>query len=211
MLVFALAFALWAIVHSLTAGPAVKSWFRGAFGQRAYEGLFRPLYNVVSTVTFLLFLAATAALIPERLLWSVPMPARLLNYAVQVIGLAGLAYSLWQTDIWRFAGIRQFVAYLRGAEHPEGPDAFIETGTYALVRHPLYLFSLLVLWASPVITLRSAVLNLLVTAYFLIGSVYEERKLAAAFGDDYRRYQERVPRLLPLRLPSRRARTNDPA
>lgn len=202
---FVLTFALWAVFHSLTAGLAAKDWFRRTFGERAYEGLYRPLYNVVSTVTFLLFLAATAPLIPERTLWSIPSPASLLLTGVRLLALVALAYSLWQTDIWSFAGLRQLGRFLRGDPNPEPPAAFVQTGTYALVRHPLYLFSLVFLWASPVMSLRSAVLNLLITAYFLIGSIYEERKLLAEYGDAYLAYQSRVPRLLPVRLPSKAA------
>jgi protein-S-isoprenylcysteine O-methyltransferase Ste14 len=211
MLTFTLTFTLWAVAHSLTAGTTAKAWFRRVFGDRAYEGLYRPLYNIISTVTFLLFLAATAALIPEHALWSVPMPARLINYAVIALGMAGLAYSLWQTDIWQFAGLRQLANYLRGAPHPESADTFIDSGAYAIVRHPLYLFSLLILWAIPDMSLRSAVLNLLVTAYFVVGSIFEERKLVAVFGEPYQRYQRRVPRLVPLPRPSRSIQSNDPA
>lgn len=205
MIWFVLTFTLWAVVHSLTAGKAAKTWFRQTFGRRAYEGLYRPLYNIVSTVTFLLFLAATAPLIPERTLWSVASPAIWLLTGVRLMALVALAYSLWQTDIWSFAGLRQLGRFLRGDPQPEPPGAFVQTRTYALVRHPLYLFSLVFLWAAPVMSLRSAVLNLLITAYFLIGSVYEERKLLAEYGEAYRAYQARVPRLLPFRLPSRAA------
>ena len=40
--------------------------------------------------------------------------------------------------------------------------------------------------------------------YAAVGSVFEERKLLAEFGDDYRRYQATHPRLLPLRFRRRR-------
>jgi protein-S-isoprenylcysteine O-methyltransferase Ste14 len=37
------------------------------------------------------------------------------------------------------------------------------------------------------------------TAYFFLGSIPEEEKLIEEFGDAYRRYQQIVPRLVPLR------------
>jgi len=36
------------------------------------------------------------------------------------------------------------------------------------------------------------------TAYFVIGSRLEERKLVREFGENYRRYQQSVPALMPL-------------
>ncbi|MEZ4517569.1 MAG: isoprenylcysteine carboxylmethyltransferase family protein [Chloroflexota bacterium] len=192
---------IWALVHSLTAGRRAKHAFRERFGDRAYEGLYRLLYNLFSLATFLLVMVALAAVVPNRLLYSVPMPYRLINFALQGIGLVGLAYALWQTDIFSFAGVRQFWRYLTGEEIVEAQPRFITTGAYGVVRHPLYLFSLLFLWANPDMTLQSLVLYLYVTIYFYIGSIYEERRLAAVFGDAYATYRDRVPRFLPVRLP----------
>jgi protein-S-isoprenylcysteine O-methyltransferase Ste14 len=36
------------------------------------------------------------------------------------------------------------------------------------------------------------------TFYFWLGSIYEERKLLAFFGQAYRDYHKRVPRLIPF-------------
>jgi protein-S-isoprenylcysteine O-methyltransferase Ste14 len=43
---------------------------------------------------------------------------------------------------------------------------------------------------------------ILFTIYFYVGSIHEETRLLAEFGANYRDYQQRVPRLLPL--PGRR-------
>ena len=40
-------------------------------------------------------------------------------------------------------------------------------------------------------------MHLVLTAYFIIGSILEERRLLARFGDAYREYQQRVPMLIP--------------
>ena len=40
---------------------------------------------------------------------------------------------------------------------------------------------------------------LLITLYFYIGSIYEERRLVVEFGQTYREYQQCVPRLIPWR------------
>jgi methanethiol S-methyltransferase len=36
------------------------------------------------------------------------------------------------------------------------------------------------------------------TGYVIIGTLLEERDLIATFGDDYRRYRERVAMLIPF-------------
>jgi hypothetical protein len=39
---------------------------------------------------------------------------------------------------------------------------------------------------------------IMITLYFIIGSLLEERKLLAYYGEAYREYRQRVPGLFPL-------------
>jgi len=73
-------------------------------------------------------------------------------------------------------------------------------GLYSLVRHPLYLASMLVLWSQTQITEFMLAFNIAATLYFAVGSWYEEKRLLAVFGEEYASYQKRVPWLLPVRL-----------
>lgn len=203
MITILIAFTLWAVVHSLTAGGRAKAAFRRRFGERAYQGLYRGLYNLFSLLTFVVVLYAIAVSIPDRLLYSVPMPYRLLNYVAQGVGIIGLAYSIYRTGIFEFLGLSQLLRYLQGEPQPEQPAAFISTGTYGLVRHPLYFFSMLFLWANPDMTLQSLVLYVLITIYFVIGSLHEEKRLTAEFGEAYLTYKEQVPYMLPVKVPGR--------
>jgi protein-S-isoprenylcysteine O-methyltransferase Ste14 len=45
------------------------------------------------------------------------------------------------------------------------------------------------------------------TAYILVAIQFEERDLVSALGDDYRRYRERVPMVIPFLRRSPRAST----
>ncbi len=84
------------------------------------------------------------------------------------------------------------------------PEATFKTpSAYRLVRHPMQLGFLIALWAAPVMTLDRLALALLLTGYILIALIFEERDLVVVFGEEYRHYQQRVPRLLP-RLWSRK-------
>jgi methanethiol S-methyltransferase len=199
MIEIVLALLLWAVVHSLTAGPRTKAFARRKIGERAYQGTYRFAYNLFSAVTLVPLFYLMATRISNEILWSVPMPFRLINFALQLIGLIGLAVSLVQTDIWSFIGLRQLGRYLRGNPNPDPPAQFVSVGTYALVRHPLYLFSLLFLWSRPEMTLSSLVLYAWVTLYFWVGSIFEERRLIQEYGAEYEQYKDQVPRLLPIK------------
>jgi protein-S-isoprenylcysteine O-methyltransferase Ste14 len=65
----------------------------------------------------------------------------------------------------------------------------------------LYSTSLVVLWLFSPMTVNRLAFLIGVTIYFYVGSIFEERKLVAEFGEAYREYQRRAPRLIPsLRL-----------
>jgi protein-S-isoprenylcysteine O-methyltransferase Ste14 len=198
MIFFVISFIIWALLHSLTASRRVKAVVRGWVGDRAYEGWYRLFYNVFSFVTILPVFYFVWTQVPGTVLWEIPAP---LNYGailIQVIGLVGLAVSLWQTDIWEFVGLRQAWRYLQGEEEMTLPPKLVTTGPYAWVRHPLYFFSMLLLWFNPVMTLNSCLFNLLATGYFWAGSRVEERRLAHYFGEEYETYRQKVPGLVPL-------------
>jgi protein-S-isoprenylcysteine O-methyltransferase Ste14 len=197
---FFVVFVIWAVFHSITAAADVKSIIRDRIGTRAYDGVYRLSYNLFATLTFAPVLFISWQLLPQQILWQIPSPFHWLAIGVQVIGLAGLAIALWQTDVWEFIGLRQFRRYLR-EETGSPPQPLIVKGTYALVRHPIYFFSLLALWFNPVMSAAGLIFNLAATVYFWVGSIYEERRLEKHFGEAYVAYRQRVPRLLPIKWP----------
>lgn len=199
MLVVAAGMLIFALVHTALAGQAGKQAFRARFGDRAYHGLYRISYNLLS----LLLLAPVLFYIwwQGRVIWVIPDEYELLLLALQAVGLLGVAAALLQADLWDFLGLRQAVAYLRGDTLPLPPPPLATNGVYALVRHPLYLFALLVIWPVTAMTDLLLVFNLAATAYFLIGSRWEEKRLLAAYGEAYDSYRRRVPWLLPLPRP----------
>ncbi len=80
------------------------------------------------------------------------------------------------------------------------PAPLITHGPYRWVRHPLYLSSIMLIWTNPDLSLDRLQLNLLFTVWVIAGTLLEERKLVARFGQAYRSYQRAVPMLIPWRL-----------
>ena len=195
-----LAILVFGLVHSLFAAFGIKAWARRTWGERAFEGFYRLFYNVFSVITF----APVALLVtfaPATVLWRVPMPWAAVLVILQLAALICLLIAVLQADPLRFAGLSQALAYLRGDPLPLPTENLQIGGFYALVRHPLYLFSMLTLWPTPVMT--DVFLGFIVgaTLYFIIGSRLEEKRLADEFGEDYVQYQRRVPWLIPWPRP----------
>jgi len=97
-------------------------------------------------------------------------------------------------------GLRPIARYLRGRAAP-APVPFTVSGPYRWVRHPLYLFTIIMIWTCPDVSADRLLFNVLWTIWILFGIVLEERDLVAEFGEPYRVYQRRVPMLVPWRGP----------
>lgn len=185
-LIFAI--IVWGIVHSLLASMGLKDVLRRVFGD-GFMKFYRLFYNVFAVISFLPILYLMAAL-PDRNLYEVPTPFAYLMRVGQAASALLLLIAVVQTDLLSFAGLRQLFE-----EEKKGP--LITGGLYRLVRHPLYTFSLLILWLSPTMSLNSFIVYSALTMYILVGIFFEERKLLREFGQEYARYRSMTPMLIP--------------
>jgi protein-S-isoprenylcysteine O-methyltransferase Ste14 len=191
-----LALAAFAATHSLAAGSGLKNRLAGVLGSRFVEGWYRLAYNLFSVITLVPVLVVLVSL-PDLLLYRVPFPWSLIMYGIQLVGAAGFLWAIFSIDSSRLLGVRQARAFLSGEPLPL-PDEPLQTGgVYRLVRHPLYSFSLLLVWGAPVMTLNMLCFNLGATLYVLAGSLIEERRLEAGYGETYRSYRQQVSWLIP--------------
>ena len=184
--------SLFALQHSIMARRGFKHWWT------------RFVPAVVERSTFVLFATAALAL----LLWQwQPIPAVIWQVETPVLANALTALSLigWATVLaatfminhFELFGLHQVIAHLAGREMPA--PHFKTPGLYAVVRHPIYMGFIIAFWATPMMTAGHLLFALVTTGYILVGIVLEERDLIAQFGDDYRRYRQRVGMLIPWR------------
>jgi protein-S-isoprenylcysteine O-methyltransferase Ste14 len=190
-----LATTLYGALHSVLAANRVKALVERWIGSCLYQRWYRLLFSLQAGLTFLPVLALVAAL-PDRTIYTIPAPWVYLTLALQGLALVGILVGVLQTGAMSFLGIRQLVA---PGDPPCGPmpEKLVVTGLYRRVRHPLYAFSYLLIWLVPTMTWNLLALNLGLSAYLWIGSIFEERKLAEQFGQAYLAYKKRTPRIIP--------------
>ena len=74
----------------------------------------------------------------------------------------------------------------------------VDTGIYAVVRHPQYLGGILSIFVTTLLWYPHwlfAVLGIIGAAVLYLGAKEEDKKLVQQFGDDYQAYMSRVPRM----------------
>jgi len=132
-------------------------------------------------------------------LWIPPSPVR---WFAAAVFLAAGAVGWWGSrSLGEFdaLGVKPALQAMKNGA-PAGSVPFTVRGPYRWVRHPLYLVSLVIIWAGPVFTLDRLLHNSLWTFWIVIGATLEERDLVDCFGEAYRSYRNKVPMLLPRSL-----------
>ena len=79
----------------------------------------------------------------------------------------------------------------------------ITTGVFFIVRHPIYLGSILLYLGFILLSLSllSVLIWFIIIVFYYTISQYEEKLLTQRFGSAYEEYKKKVPMLLPIKLP----------
>ncbi len=181
--------AMYGVVHSLLASRLAKLALERWLGRRVRR-YYRLGFSLIAMVTFLPVLVL-GIFLPDRRIYSIPLPWFALTVLLQMASLVGLLYSVRQTGPARFLGLDTAL------DPGEARRDLVARGLYRHVRHPLYTCTLLFLWLMPVMTWNLLAFNLGVTAYFIIGSRFEEDKLIEEYGPAYIEYRRLTPAFLP--------------
>jgi len=107
------------------------------------------------------------------------------------VAVWGFVLIVWTITSWR----QLFVGHAVLAD-----QKLVTKGAYGVVRHPVYLAALLI-WCGLSLCFLSAeaaiVTSLYVLPAYLLYIRSEEMMMLDFFGDEYRRYRQQVPMLLP--------------
>lgn len=160
-----------------------------------YRGAVYAIASGVILLVLLLFWQRT-----EPVVLSVQGPLRWCFHAALLASLAGFFWSSRSLGEFDALGIQPVLAQAKGTQAHAMPLTIC--GAYRWVRHPIYTASLLLIWSQPDLTYDRILFNVTWTGWIIIGSFLEERDLVTSFGSAYVEYQQKVPMLIPWRIPS---------
>lgn len=181
--------SLFGSVHSVMARPAFKRQWTKIIPKAAE----RATYVLQSSVLLAVIMWFWQSI--PHVIWSVDGLTAVALLFVFFAGFVLIAISTIALDHFEFTGLRQAWCNLNGTD--VAPARFRTPLPYRIVRHPLQLGILLVVFSVPEMTGGGLLFAGVLFAYILIGLQFEERALLREFGDDYAAYRDRVPMLVP--------------
>ncbi len=181
---------IFAVQHSVMARP----WFKRMWTQIVPEPAERSTYVLFSSLALIALFAFWQPL--GGTVWDIKSSAaRLLMYGLFGLGFGLVLVATFLINHFDLFGLRQVWLYLCGK--PYTHLSFRTPLFYKYVRHPLYVGWLLAFWFTPTMTGAHLLFAVMTTAYILMAIRWEENDLLAAHGENYARYRESVPMLLP--------------
>ena len=198
-LIIVVLFLLFGYSHSLLASNKVKRILVEKVGDKI--AFYRLFYNFTSVLTFFLIYILSPK--PDLIIYDLIYPWDIVIFVVQLFALIGLLWAASAVNASEFFGIAQIKRYLIGTYNPNELDERYElkkTGAFKYSRHPIYFFTILFLGLRPTMDFFYLVFFICLTIYFIVGSIYEEKKLVELFGDEYVQYQKETPWLVPIKF-----------
>jgi protein-S-isoprenylcysteine O-methyltransferase Ste14 len=182
---------IFALQHSVMARPQFKTWWTTIVPKSVERSTYVLLASLALALVFWQWRPIPAVV------WEVREPT--LAAFLLYLGLFGwvlVFISTFMINHFELFGLHQVANNLTGKPMP--PMKFKTPMLYNVVRHPIYLGFIIFVWATPLMTAGHLLFAAVVTAYIFVGIALEEHDLIAVFGDEYRRYRQRVAMIVPF-------------
>jgi len=188
----ALVWLVWCFCHSALISMRITGYVKQRLGDRFRY--YRLAYNGFSLVTLIPVVLYGYSVQGEPLFsweghWKV-LQVFLLAVSVFLFVAGGRYY-----DGLSFLGLRQLRSRSSCAGLTE-TCGLNTKGILGVVRHPWYAGGMMIIWARE-LDLSAITTNVVLTGYFIVGTVLEERKLSVEFPEAYKEYQQKVSMFLP--------------
>jgi len=122
------------------------------------------------------------------------------NWTLIVIAPVLYGVVIWlESQYWRHLSISILVGIPELSPPEQRKSGLIQDGIYGVIRHPRYLSAGVAVIAHALL-INYAGMYLLIALLVPVGYamiIFEERELIDRFGEEYRSYQQAVPRLIP--------------
>jgi methanethiol S-methyltransferase len=192
LIVNLLLMSLFAVQHSLMARKQFKDWWT----QYVPKSVERSTYVLFASLALVLLFWQWRPM--PAVVWQIADPTIAMSImALSFVGWLLVLTSTFLINHFELFGLHQVANNLVGRDMPA--VRFKMPVLYKVVRHPIYLGFIIAFWAAPTMTVGHLLFAAVTTAYIFVGIFLEERDLIELFGDEYRRYRERVSMLIPWR------------
>jgi protein-S-isoprenylcysteine O-methyltransferase Ste14 len=179
--------------HSSLVRPGIRHRF-AKFIPEEYYNAFYGFTSGICLLPLLIFWQKSSTLIASAdgiIYW--------ILRGLFFVCLVGFFWGNKSLGSFDMLGVKRLMRYI--SNRPGKQQQIMAKGPYRWVRHPLYLFLIVIIWSCPVLTLDRLIFNIMWTIWIVIGTYLEDRDLHREFGSQYREYSSRVAMLIPYRIP----------
>jgi protein-S-isoprenylcysteine O-methyltransferase Ste14 len=190
--ILTLLWTAWCFLHSLLISRGFAAGIKSIMG--GHFGYYRIAYNIFSFFSLVPVIYFQLHL-EEKVIFAWPWPLAIVKYSMYAGAMLLFYGGLRVYDLQYMLGLKQIRE--QGPGNKTGATELTRRGILGYVRHPWYSGTILLIWAFGDITDVSLVSKVVLTLYVIIGTLLEEKKLIAEFGEKYLAYREQVGMFIP--------------